>query len=107
LAAVKKLQASLPVDVQTYLSEQANRNEDLVDDRTHMLRVTFVPAVPTSGCNPGVTAHFIPPGEMTDDLGTAIKEYAVVPKYVRAPRPNLIATHVGMRCPTASPGGSP
>lgn len=94
LASVKKLQASLPLDVQNYLLQQATLNADLVDDPAYMLRVTFVPAVPSSGHNPDAVATFVRPGEVSEDLAQALKEYTVLPKIVRAPRPNLIATQV-------------
>jgi hypothetical protein len=94
LASVRKLQASLPLDVQAYLAGQAERNEQLFDDPTYMLRVTLLPTVPTSGRSPDVIAYFIKPGEVSEELGQALKEYTVLPKVVTAPRPNLIATQV-------------
>lgn len=94
LASVKTLQASLPLDVQSYLAEQTEFNADVYDDPTYMLRVTFVPAVPSSGRNPDAVAHFIKPGEVTEDLAQALKEYTVLTKVVRAERPHLIPTQV-------------
>ena len=94
LASVKKLQASLPLDVQTYLAGQAESNEQLTNDPTYMLRVTFLPVVPTSGRSPDVVAYFVKPGEVSEELGQALKEYTVLPKVVTPPRPNLIATQV-------------
>lgn len=94
LASVKKLQASLPLDVQTYLTGQAETNEQLTNDPTYMLRVTFLPVVPTSGRGPDVVAYFVKPGEVSEELGQALKEYTVLPKIVTPPRPNLIATQV-------------
>lgn len=94
LASLKKLQASLPLDVQMYMSQQASLNEDLLEDPSYMLRVTFVPAVPSSGRSPDAVAYFVPPGEVSEDLGLALKEYVVLPKVIRAPRPSLIATQV-------------
>lgn len=94
LSAVKTLQASLPLDVQTYLAQQQVRNELFVDDPTYMLRVTFLPAVPSSGRNPDVVAYFVKPGEVSENLRQALKEYAVLPKVFRPPRPSLIATQV-------------
>jgi hypothetical protein len=94
LSSVKRLQASLPLDVQTYLADQWELNADLADDPTYMLRVTFVPTVPSSGRNPDVIAYFVRPGDVTEDLGQALKEYTVLSKMVTPPRPNLIATQV-------------
>lgn len=94
LSSVKKLQSSLPLDVQSYLNDQASLNADLTDDPAYMLRVTFVPAVPASGRSPDAVAHFVKPGEVTEDLAQALKEYTVVTKVVKAERPHLIATQV-------------
>jgi uncharacterized protein DUF3644 len=94
LTSLKKLQSSLPLDVQAYLSQQASLNESLVDDPSYMLRVTFVPVVPSSGRNPEAVAYFVRPGEVSEDLGLALKEYVVVSKVIHAPRPSLIATQV-------------
>lgn len=46
LASVRKLQAGLPLDVQAFLAEQAQLNQQLLDDA--MLRVTFLPVGPRS-----------------------------------------------------------
>lgn len=94
LTSLKKLQSSLPLDVQAYLTQQASLNEDLVDDPSYMMRVTFIPAVPVSGRNPDAVAYFVRPGEVTEDLSLALKEYVVLPKVIRPPRPSLIATQV-------------
>ena len=94
LASVKRLQACLPLDVQSYLAGQAEQNEQLLDDPTYMLRVTFLPVVPSSGRSPDVVAYFVKPGEVSEELGQALKEYTVLPKVVTPPRPNLIATQV-------------
>ncbi len=94
LTSLKKLQSSLPLDVQAYLAQQATLNEDIVDDPSYMMRVTFIPAVPVSGRNPDAVAYFVRPGEVTEDLSLALKEYVVLPKVIRPPRPSLIATQV-------------
>lgn len=94
LASLKRLQASLPLDVQNYLVQAANENEDLLEDPSYMLRVTFLPVVPSSGRNPDVVAYFVKPGEVTEDLGRALKEYLVLSKIIAPPRPSLIATQV-------------
>lgn len=94
LASLKTLQATLPLDVQDYLAGQAELNDDLRDDPTYMLRVTFVPVVPSSGRSPDAIAYFVKPGDVPDEVAQALKQYVVLPKVVRAERPNLIATQV-------------
>lgn len=94
LMSVKKLQSSLPLDVQAFLFDQSKRNERLLEDPSYMLRVTFVPAVPASGRNPDAVAHFVKPGDVSEELGLALKEYVVLPKVIRPERPSLIATQV-------------
>jgi hypothetical protein len=39
-------------------------------------------------------ASFVKPGEVSEDLGQALKEYTVLQKVVTPARPNLIATQV-------------
>ena len=94
LASVKRLQASLPLDVQSYLASQWQRNELLANDPGYMLRVTFLPTVPSSGRGPDLVAYFVKPGEVTEEMSQALKEYMILPKVVTPPRPNLIATQV-------------
>lgn len=94
LFSVKKMQASLPLDLQRYLSDQASLNAELTEDPSYMLRVTFIPFVPSSGRNPDLIAHFVRPGEVTEDLAQALKEHTIMTKVVKAERPHLIATQV-------------
>jgi len=94
LASVRRLQSSLPLDVQTFLSDVTKDDPDLGADPTFMLRVAFVPAVPASGRNPDAVAYFVRPGEVPDDLAELINQHAVVPKVSRTPRPNLSAKQV-------------
>jgi hypothetical protein len=94
LSSLKRLQASLPLDVQSYLAQEAKRNQDLLDDSSYILRVTFLPTVPSSGRNPDAIAYFVRPGEIPEELGEALDEYVVLPKVIRLPRPNLIASQV-------------
>jgi hypothetical protein len=94
LASVKTLQSSLPLDVQLFLARAESHNDRFVEDPTYQLRVTFLPTVPSSGRNPDVVAWFVRPGEVSDDLGQALKEYTVLPKVITPPRPNLIASQV-------------
>lgn len=94
LASIKKLQARLPLDVQAYLNHATELNEGLLDDPSYMLRVTLLPAVPSSGRSPDAIAYFVRPGEIPEELGEALDRYVVLPKVVRSPRPSLIATQV-------------
>jgi hypothetical protein len=94
LGSLKKLQRSLPLDVQAFLAEVAGQDPDLLADPTFMLRVAFIPAVPGSGRSPDAVAYFAKPGEVPDELAVALEQYVVLPKVVRPPRPNLIATQV-------------
>jgi len=94
LRSVKALQRSLPLDVQAFLNEVAGSDPELLHDPTFMLRVAFIPAVPSSGRNPDAVAYFARPGEVPEDLADALEQYVVLPKVVRPPRPNLIATQV-------------
>lgn len=94
LRSVKALQRSLPLDVQAFLSEIAGGDPELLRDPTFMLRVAFIPAVPSSGRSPDAVAYFARPGEVPEELADALDHYVVLPKVVRPPRPNLIATQV-------------
>ena len=94
LRSVKMLQRSLPLDVQAFLSQVGGSDPDLLHDPTFMLRVAFIPAVPSSGRNPDAVAYFARPGEVPEELADALDHYVVLPKVIRPPRPNLIATQV-------------
>ncbi|MCY3662495.1 MAG: hypothetical protein OXH28_06675 [bacterium] len=80
LGSRKKLQASLPLDVQAVLSRAYDAPEDLLADPTYMLRVAFIPAVPASGRNPDVVAHFMRPGEVPEELEESLDRYVVMAK---------------------------
>jgi hypothetical protein len=94
LKSVKALQRSLPLDIQSLLNGIGGGDEDLLRDPTFMLRVAFIPAVPPSGRSPDAVAYFARPGEVPEELAAALHEYVVLPKVIRPPRPNLIATQV-------------
>lgn len=94
LSSLKRLQASLPLEVQAILSRAEKTEPDLLQDPTYMLRVAFIPAVPASGRNPDAVAYFMKPGEVPEQLEEAVQEYVVLPKIARPPRPNLGAKDV-------------
>jgi len=94
LNSVKALQRSLPLDVQAFLGQVAAGDPELLRDPTFMLRVAFIPAVPSSGRSPDAVAYFARPGEVPEELAGALDQYVVLPKVIRPPRPNLIATQV-------------
>lgn len=94
LSSLKRLQASLPLDVQAILTRAENVDPDLLTDPTYMLRVAFIPAVPASGRSPDAVAYFLKPGQVPEELAEAVQEYVVLPKIARPPRPNLGAKDV-------------
>ena len=94
LSSLKRLQASLPLDVQAILSRAESSDPDLLMDQTYMLRVAFIPAVPASGRSPDAVAYFLKPGQVPEELEEAVQEYVVLPKVARPPRPNLGAKDV-------------
>ena len=92
LSSLKKLQASLPLDVQAVLARTDEASPDLLADPTYMLRVAFVPAVPTSGRSPDAVAYFVRPGEVPPELSGSLDEYVVLPKPIA--HPEFTATEV-------------
>lgn len=94
LRSLKGLQASLPIDVQDFLSRIGSETADLLSDPNFVLRVAFVPFLPSSGHSPDAVAYFVKPGEVRPEIEEAIQKYVVVPKVVRAERADLIATQV-------------
>ncbi|HVL38854.1 MAG TPA: DUF3644 domain-containing protein [Fimbriimonadaceae bacterium] len=94
LTSLKRLQASLPLDVQAVLSRVAEASPELLGDDTYMLRVSFIPAVPSSGRNPDAVAYFLRPGEVPEEVEEALQKYQVLPKVGRVKRPNLAAMQV-------------
>ena len=85
LSSLKKLQASLPLDVQAVLARTDEVPPELLADPTYMLRVAFVPAVPTSGRSPDAVAYFVRPGEVSSELQGSLNEYIVLPKPIAHP----------------------
>jgi hypothetical protein len=94
LASLKRMQASLPLDVQAFLADAASASPELLSDPSYILRVAFVPAVPASGRSPDAIAYFVRPGEVPDELAEALDRFVVLPKVARPARPNLGAKHV-------------
>jgi hypothetical protein len=94
LSSVRTLQASLPVDVQALLGRAEASMPELLSDPTFMLRVAFIPAVPSSGRSPDAVAYFVKPGQVPDELASMLEHYVVLPKVSVGGRPNLPAMHV-------------
>lgn len=94
LASRRKLQASLPLDVQAILSDAADAAETLLTDPTYILRVAFIPTVPSSGRSPDAVAYFVRPGEVPSELEDVIERYVVLPKPTHGSRPNIAASDV-------------
>jgi hypothetical protein len=93
LSSRKQLQASLPLDVQAVLAEPERIDPALGVDETFMLRVAFVPMVPSSGRSPDCIAYFARPGEVPEDLANDLERFLVLPKPLSA-RPSLLPTEV-------------
>jgi hypothetical protein len=94
VASAKELQKSLPLDVQAILSRAADADPSLLADPTYSLRVAFVPAVSASGRSPDAVAYFVKPGDVPEELTSALDRYVVLPKAFRPKRPNLGAKEV-------------
>lgn len=94
LASLRRLQASLPLDVQGFLADAASASPELLSDPSYILRVAFVPAVPASGRSPDAIAYFVRPDEVPDELAEALERYVLLPKVARPARPNLGAKQV-------------
>ena len=92
LGSRKRLQASLPLDVQAVLARAYDAPADLLADPTYMMRVAFIPAVPSSGRSPDVVAYFVRPGEVPKELEESLDRYVVLAKPTA--RPNFRATQV-------------
>ncbi|WP_419921294.1 DUF3644 domain-containing protein [Candidatus Poriferisodalis sp.] len=92
LSSLKRLQSSLPPDVQAVLAAADAAPAELLSDPTYMLRVAFVPVVPGSGRSPDSVAYFVPPGEVPSELAETLERYVVLAKPTA--RPNFTATDV-------------
>jgi len=93
LASRKKLQASLPLDVQHLLAQPELDHPSLGSDETFLLRVAFIPVVPASTNSPDAIAYFAKPGEVPDAITESIGKFLVLPKGYTA-RPNILPTEV-------------
>ena len=93
LASRKKLQASLPLDVQHLLAQPELDHPTLGSDDTFLLRVAFIPFVPSSANSPDAIAYFAKPGEVPNAISDSIERYLVLPKGYTA-RPSILPTEV-------------
>lgn len=89
LAVLKQTQAKLPLEIQHLLSRVEKTEPELLTDETYSLRIAFVPFVPASGTKPDAVAYFVKPGEVPSDLEEILKNYIILPKVSRSPRPAL------------------
>ncbi len=94
LASRKKLQASLPPDIQAIVGRAETASPELLADPTFMMRVAFIPVVPGAGRNPDAVAYFVKPGALPTELAEALDHYVVLPKVSSGSRPNFAATEV-------------
>ena len=92
LSSLKKLQSSLPPEVQAVLAAADAAPAELLSDPTYVLRVAFIPVVPGSGRSPDSVAYFVPPGEVPTELAETLEQYVVLAKPTA--RPNHTATVV-------------
>jgi hypothetical protein len=92
--SLKQLQKLLPLDVQAELARAGEADARLLSDPTYSLRVAFIPAVQRSGRNPDAVAYFVKPGEVPEDVASALDQFVVLPKAFRPKRPNLGAKQV-------------
>ncbi len=93
LASRKKLQASLPPDVQHLLAQPELEHPELLADSTFSLRIAFIPMVSATTNNPDAIAYFAKPGEVPEDVEKSIGKFLVIPKaYTK--RPELRAMQV-------------
>ena len=90
----KKLQASLPPDIQAIVGRAETASPELLADPTFMMRVAFIPVVPGAGRNPDAVAYFVKPGALPTELAEALDHYVVLPKVSSGSRPNFAATEV-------------
>ena len=85
LASRKKLQASLPLDVQHLLAQPELDHPTLGSDDTFLLRVAFIPFVPSSTNSPDAIAYFVKPGEVPSAISESIEQYLVLPEGLHNP----------------------
>lgn len=80
LASRKKLLAALPLDVQALLSRTESEIPELLADPTYRLRIAFIPAVLASGNGADAIAHFVKPGDVTEELEEVLSRFVILPK---------------------------
>ena len=74
---MKQLQASLPLDVQSFLARAEQVPDEILSDPRYTLRVAFVPVIPSSGRSPDVVAYFVRPedaGDLPEGLRDALRD---------------------------------
>jgi hypothetical protein len=80
LASRRKLLAALPLDVQALLSRAESERPELLADPTYRLRIAFIPAVAASNNSADAIAHFVKPGEVSEELEELLSKFVVLPK---------------------------
>ena len=93
LSSRKKLQSSLPLDVQHLLAQPELDHPALGSDDTFLLRVAFIPVVPSSTNSPDAIAYFAKPGEVPEAISDSIEQFLVLPKGYTT-RPSILPTEV-------------
>lgn len=90
LSSLKRAQANLPVDVQTFLAQHRKEvPEDVLRSPEYALQIFFVPVTANRDRSADAVVQFIRPGELTAELQETLQELAVVNK----PKRVAVASH--------------
>jgi hypothetical protein len=81
LSALKRAQANLPVDVQTFLAQHRKEvSDEVLRSPEYALQIFFVPVTANRDRSADAVVHFVRPGDVTDDLEEKLQDLAVVSK---------------------------
>lgn len=107
LSSLKRAQANLPVDVQTFLAQHRKEvPEDVLRSPEYALQIFFVPVTANRDRSADAVVHFVRPGELTAELEETLQDLAVVDKPKRVAvasddllRPSEVVSLVKERLP--------
>jgi hypothetical protein len=107
LSSLKRAQANLPVDVQTFLSQHRKEvPEEVLRSPEYALQIFFVPVTANRDRSADAVVHFIRPGDTTAELEEQLQDLAVVNKPKRVAvasddllRPSEVVSLVRERLP--------
>ena len=94
IAELKAKHAGLPMEIQALLSRAESVSSELLSDPTYLLRITFIPVVPSSGTSPDAVVHFVKPGTISAEMINNLTDTVVIPKLVKSKRPEYGAQYV-------------